>query len=1689
MNKEKLNLKNIFNIFKINILIVLALSIIVPKVFAKPIPPGSGEGDVPANILFLLDSSASMRQPVTGGTYLSLEGVDWAVELADGNIIAGEPGKGVAKILTADNKMDSTFANNNKNFTGSRNDNNCSTGTNDSRIINTASGAISSNGTIWFGSPTGTQGHSLGGKIVAIDSSGNCVGVFGYNRHKIAFPKYVEIRNIGGDDILFVAGRTSTGGPQVGKVYVQNIGNGSFLSGSYKVCSVNSGQIQHTTKQDKAISMTVSKDGTYFHFSRANKIFSFLTKDWGDGLRCPINSPGSKSISILNADNGLFRNMNTGSNFYGSDLNSIYSLRASSDDDDVLYITSKSSHTLQKLELDIPNNTYNVLVTAGRVGIKNNGDPGTIAAADINFMEPGRTSNSKIAQNLWASSSTILAVSKNGAIQKIDEDQFTSADKDTAWQAQYGGGRTTRFEGAKEAILDIISDSSLQAGANFGFGHWNGGEHDHRRGNGPGGYKWRNIRPGEGYCHRHGRNNKNTIKWENDASCYYYKQDGSGAAGTASAGPNSGVAWKGGEHPEGTSGMCTHHSCLNVAVHTEGYRKIPDVLATLGMKYATDSDAFADLAHGYFTNLDGLTPIIDARRPCQLHYVIVISDGRMFNEDRSIPNIKDLRQAHNVRTLFIAYGGSYSGSAIPIFDRFAKAGSCDVDGSIECVNAIQADTPQDLKEELDARIRQIIADRLSFSAPSITATLQEGGAIYQAQFNYEQNGEWTGRLLRKAIKSQNSDDPGAVADSVDPPYCDENGCNWDAGKKLAERPGGSETRNIWTALDVDENPTTNYFGNWNNWKSEFYKEINPLFELTGNVVLDYHTATSTCKAEDGVSNGNIDDQKGLINFIRGKDYFDYDGGCKIDEDRGSILADIYHSQLVEVGPPGANTLFTSNNQEAYWRASQGYAQFKTAQKDRERIIYAGSNGGMLHAIRAIDGVEEWAFIPPMVIPNLPLVINKNYDGVFDNNAGGSNAIFGVDGSPVIHDVKIKGLNSTGSDYEITKTWRTLLFIPYGRGGPGFSVLDVTNPKVIKGETDDEGNLKLDDEGNATGGGKGPMHMFTIFNDTYNKQVIRVDHKGHISYFPYEDSSFDLRESEEGLKATENEVAARTADGDSDTDFTNRENIARCESDADFTPTNFRTSGDTSCYKGTTFTFRNITIPDSSFDASGNVKEGALIISERSNDDWSTLQFGPTGVVQGKVNMDAGVRTLTLTFNSSKIINFGLAEEATSQIRIESSCDGSGTANEKYDYSQLGETWSAPRILRVPQFDVATGNSQGTLVNDRYVAVMGAGYPSASKCSGSGVYFVDLEGGADASTESDGLDSMLNHEAGKLYGTELLGGALKIVDTDPDGARMGLSGTFTKASNLKNAVVANPVLINADAVGNAPWRGGLVYINDMEGKIIKINLTSDKKLFDQQTIMNLQANDENKRLSYFEMDAAIGTSTGNFWLFGGTGDFNRISEIDDGLSLMDNIVYGIRDFDFPYFIPDNNYSLPLSGQADFVSKSMEALEAVGGVPTIDDQSTCVDMTGENYPVCGIGPSKIGWKYHLGVADGLPTGETENMFRKTSASPTIYRGKVYFPVYQPDKENNCNLGLAYVCAHNDECGSLDSMHIDSSVTEGSCFEVGTGILSKLVVFGSRMFANLAGPSEDKLTLVEILASEKQFRSYRKSWRENF
>ena len=76
--------------------------------------------------------------------------------------------------------------------------------------------------------------------------------------------------------------------------------------------------------------------------------------------------------------------------------------------------------------------------------------------------------------------------------------------------------------------------------------------------------------------------------------------------------------------------------------------------------------------------------------------------------------------------------------------------------------------------------------------------------------------------------------------------------------------------------------------------------------------------------------------------------------------------------------------------------------------------------------------------------------------------------------------------------------------------------------------------------------------------------------------------------------------------------------------------------------------------------------------------------------------------LTLNFGSTNkfTIDQGIAGQSD-KIKIETTCDGQGINNIEFDYSGLGETWSTPRIFRMP-------STSGSLdhKDDRYVAVMG-----------------------------------------------------------------------------------------------------------------------------------------------------------------------------------------------------------------------------------------------------------------------------------------------------------------------------------------------------------------------------------------------
>ncbi len=128
--------------------------------------------------------------------------------------------------------------------------------------------------------------------------------------------------------------------------------------------------------------------------------------------------------------------------------------------------------------------------------------------------------------------------------------------------------------------------------------------------------------------------------------------------------------------------------------------------------------------------------------------------------------------------------------------------------------------------------------------------------------------------------------------------------------------------------------------------------------------------------------------------------------------RVAVLGDIVGSKPVYVKKPQ----FKYND--------VGYAAFIGSQSSRAGRVYVGANDGMLHAFDATSGLEQWAYIPSTVIPNL----YKLADAAYPNNHQ-----YYVDGPIVVGDAY------NGS------AWRTILVGGLAEGGRGYYALDVTDP--------------------------------------------------------------------------------------------------------------------------------------------------------------------------------------------------------------------------------------------------------------------------------------------------------------------------------------------------------------------------------------------------------------------------------------------------------------------------------------------------------------------------------------------------------------------------------------------------------------------------------------------------------------------
>jgi type IV pilus assembly protein PilY1 len=125
----------------------------------------------------------------------------------------------------------------------------------------------------------------------------------------------------------------------------------------------------------------------------------------------------------------------------------------------------------------------------------------------------------------------------------------------------------------------------------------------------------------------------------------------------------------------------------------------------------------------------------------------------------------------------------------------------------------------------------------------------------------------------------------------------------------------------------------------------------------------------------------------------------------------------------------------------------GYSDFKTTHAARTGTVYMGANDGMMHAFASANGVERWAYVPSMVIPNMWKLADKDYASLHVNY---------VNGSAITTDICVSNTTttlancnninyaSTGSTSD-DPVWKTILVGGLNGGGRGYYALDITNP--------------------------------------------------------------------------------------------------------------------------------------------------------------------------------------------------------------------------------------------------------------------------------------------------------------------------------------------------------------------------------------------------------------------------------------------------------------------------------------------------------------------------------------------------------------------------------------------------------------------------------------------------------------------
>jgi type IV pilus assembly protein PilY1 len=287
-------------------------------------------------------------------------------------------------------------------------------------------------------------------------------------------------------------------------------------------------------------------------------------------------------------------------------------------------------------------------------------------------------------------------------------------------------------------------------------------------------------------------------------------------------------------------------------------------------------------------------------------------------------------------------------------------------------NYFRVDNPLGLETGLE-RAFQDISQQSSLSALGVQSTrVTNGTKLFQSSFN---SGDWSGSLSAFALRSN-----GTVGATL-----------WEAsGKNLSSPLITPNTRNIITFNDATKNKVP---FRWDQ--------------------LSVAQKTALSMTQSGTNDGRGEER---VAYLRGDAINEGLGALQFRQRINTKLGDIVSSTPVFVGAPSSGA------------AGTGYLSYFNANKNRQGMVYVGSNDGMLHGFNADTGNEVFAYVPSLAIPNMSRLTAQDYSHRFY-----------VDGQMTQQDARVDG------------QWGTYIAGALGKGGQGVFLLDVTDPNKFSSE--------------------------------------------------------------------------------------------------------------------------------------------------------------------------------------------------------------------------------------------------------------------------------------------------------------------------------------------------------------------------------------------------------------------------------------------------------------------------------------------------------------------------------------------------------------------------------------------------------------------------------------------------------------